>query len=224
MNALRHISIVSSGSVTCYALWRRKFDPLHVVWDLDHTLLCSVCPIPEACDEPQSRYFDQIDDDFAFKEGVPNTRTYWRPGAYCALRVIGLFAEQHVFTAAQASYTQNIMARLDPECTLFKSVTHRDAVPECVKVGKDLSLLKSAGGADNLRRMLLVDDKAKNFRPQAHRNGVLTKPYKYKDSDGDSNVERVEMLRIVGISFLSFLWPDARDVVRALDLAGSKPE
>jgi hypothetical protein len=209
-HALRHAFIISGGSVSGYAVWRSKYDPLHVVWDLDATLLCSVSPIPAA--EPHRRWFDQIDDDFPYEPGVANTRTFWRPGALAATRVIGWFAEQHVFTAAQASYTKNIMDALEPDARArFATVLHRDAAPECVRAGKDLTRVV---GADGLRRAILVDDRARNFAPQAYENGVLTRAYDALAAD--ATAERVECARLVGVAFLAFLSFDARTVARAL--------
>jgi|LauGreDrversion2_3_1035106.scaffolds.fasta_scaffold154962_2 hypothetical protein len=37
-------------------------------------------------------------------------------------RFCGLFCTQHVFTAAQGSYTQNILDHLDPDGTIFETV------------------------------------------------------------------------------------------------------
>ena len=208
--ALRRAAVIGSGSLTGYGLWRRSYDPLHVVWDLDGTLLCSVSPIPDTA--PHGAAFDQIDDDFPFEPDTPNTRTFWRPGARAALAVVGCFAEQHVFTAAQETYAANILAELDPDRTRFASVLHRDAVPECVRDGKDLARVV---GAENLRRVVLVDDRARNFAPQGYENGIRTPPYDALTAD--AMTERLEMARIVGVSFLAFLAFDARRVVAALD-------
>jgi len=127
-----------------------------------------VSPIPAG--DARGSYFDQIDDDFPYEGSAPNTRTFWRPGARAALAACGIFATQHVFTAAQDTYTANIMRELDGSA--FATVTTRDGVPSCVKRGKDLSLV-----VDRSDRSLLFDDRAKNFRPQRGRNGVLVKPY-----------------------------------------------
>ena len=202
--ALRRAAAASCGSVVAAAAYKRQTDPLHIFWDLDHTLLCSVSPIPAG--DARGSYFDQIDDDFPYEGSVPNTRTFWRPGARAALAVCGIFATQHVFTAAQDTYTANIMRELDGSA--FATVTTRDGVPSCVKQGKDLSLV-----VDRADRSLLFDDRAKNFRPQRGRNGVLVKPYdRVATSDA---AEMLEMARCVGIAFLALLAPDARDVVDA---------
>lgn len=202
--ALRRAAAASCGSVVAAAAYKRQTDPLHIFWDLDHTLLCSVSPIPAG--DARGSYFDQIDDDFPYEGSAPNTRTFWRPGARAALAACGVFATQHVFTAAQDTYTANIMRELDGSA--FATVTTRDGVPSCVKRGKDLSLV-----VDRADRSLLFDDRAKNFRPQRGRNGVLVKPY---DRAATSDAaEMLEMARCVGIAFLALLAPDARDVVDA---------
>jgi len=38
-------------------------------------------------------------------------------------RFCGLFCTQHVFTAAQGSYTKNILDHLDPDATIFETVS-----------------------------------------------------------------------------------------------------
>jgi len=38
-------------------------------------------------------------------------------------RFCGLFCTQHVFTAAQGTYTKNILDRLDPDATIFETVS-----------------------------------------------------------------------------------------------------
>ncbi|KAH8073094.1 phosphatase [Aureococcus anophagefferens] len=150
--ALRRAAAASCGSVVAAAAYKRQTDPLHIFWDLDHTLLCS-----------------------------------------------------HA-TAAQATYTANVMRELDGSA--FATVTTRDGVPSCVKRGKDLSLV-----VDRSDRSLLFDDRAKNFRPQRGRNGVLVKPY---DRAATSDAaEMLEMARCVGIAFSARARRSAASTLRA---------
>ena len=86
-------------------------DPLHVVWDLDSTLISSHS-LPDAERFGSRDSFDQFDDDFPAAGGPHNTRTFHRPWAALALAALDGFAVQHVFTAAQASYTANVLAEL----------------------------------------------------------------------------------------------------------------
>jgi hypothetical protein len=74
----------------------------------------------------------QIDDDFPFEGSEPNTRTTFRPFAKAALAYLGLFCTQHVFTAAQQTYTQNIMERLDPHARIFATVASLSVCKEVV--------------------------------------------------------------------------------------------
>lgn len=175
---------------------------------MDHTLLCSVCPMDKALAVTAANmaagHFDQIDDDFAFKPGANNTRTFWRPMAKPMLRFFGLFATQHVLTAAQTTYTDNVMARLDPDGNIFASVTDRDKEPSITKIGKDLSLVVGASG---LGRAILFDDKTYNFDPQPD-NGVLVTGYT------DVQADDWEMVRIAAIVLLALLAPDVRPVLR----------
>jgi len=218
-------SAVISSSALAYGAWVRKTRPLHIVWDLDATLLCSISPIVKA--PPGLRkgsWFDQIDDDFAFQPGEPNTRTVWRPGARFLLRVLDLFTTQHVYTAAQGTYTENITRELErAPCVArglcpslpFATVLHRDIVPHHdhhktpgVPRGKDLRHI--VGGSDEaLARAILFDDRVTNFEPQP-RNGVHVRPFTAADVEfgGDR-----EMARLVGIVLLAFFAPDARSVL-----------
>ena len=205
-------------AVASYPCYKAKFDPPHLIWDLDNTILCSISPHPNESSDistvvsplpnDSSRYFDQIDDDFPFNDDTPNTRTYWRPGAKAALKVCSLFSIQHVYTTAQRTYTDNIMAELDPKGELFQIIVHRDLRPDSVKRGKDLSVI-----TDRLDRAILFDDKTKNFGPQNGKNGIQTQPYDEAGVRGGDATQVMEMARLVGISVLALVVSDVRDVV-----------
>mmetsp|Transcript_5913 Transcript_5913/g.16642 ORF Transcript_5913/g.16642 Transcript_5913/m.16642 type:complete len:231 (-) Transcript_5913:330-1022(-) len=210
-------------AAVAYPAYKAKYDPPELVWDLDNTILCSICPHPDKRNDKEenddngiigpfpndtSRYFDQIDDDFPFEDNVPNTRTYWRPGAKIALQFCSMFSIQHVFTTAQKTYTDNILLELDPKGELFHNIIHRDIRPESVKKGKDLSKI-----TDRLDRTILFDDKLKNFRPQKGKNGVQARLYDETSVRGSDAREMMEMARLVGISVLALLVTDVRDIV-----------
>jgi hypothetical protein len=82
--------LITGGAVGTHALLMAKLRPLHLVWDLDNTLLLSITPLAKGVAAtqrlPAARWFDQIDDDFPHPDGQPNTRTTLRPGARAALR------------------------------------------------------------------------------------------------------------------------------------------
>lgn len=213
----RPLVVIAGGGTTGYATYKARTDPPHLFWDLDHTLLCSVTPLPTSTSSSSGNtntvsntdYFDQIDDDFPHdpQTNAPNTRTYIRPGARGALKFCGLFGVNHVFTAAQGTYTRNILANLDPDGTIFETVTHRDDLPSIVQKGKDLSLR-----SDRLDRAILYDDRTYNFLPQNYRNGIEVKPY--NDVEGSSSMDEAkEMVRCVGIAFLTLVASDVRAVV-----------
>ena len=161
-------------------------------------------------------HFDPIDDDFPFNPTTlePNTRTYFRPGARAALQICSYFGILHVYTAAQESYTNNILKQLDPDRRLFDKVIHRDDYPAIVKEGKDLTV-----GTDRMDRAILFDDKVSNFQPQQFENGIRVLPYTSERVDGHSwtgyLIDIAEMARLVGISFWGsiHLSGDARKVV-----------
>lgn len=214
----RHAGGALALATVTYGAWIRKNRPLHIVWDLDATLLCSICPIAKA--PPglrKSTYFDQLDDDFPFAPGQLNTRTVWRPGARFWLRVLDVIAIQHVYTAAQGTYTENILRQIErAPCVArglcppipFASVIHRDSElgRDHSRRGKDIS--RAIGPGRELERALLFDDRVRNFRPQP-RNGVHVKPFTATDVEfgGDR-----EMLRLVGIALIAFFAPDVREV------------
>lgn len=272
MTAARRLLLGTTGGVSAFAAYKAKTDPPHIVWDLDNTLLCSVVtllpPVGStttytATDATASSsffsydYFEQIDDDFPFNDRTPNTRTFWRPGVKILLQVCGTFAVQHVYTTAQGTYTDNILAQLDPKRTIFHTVIHRDIAPASVKDGKDLTLIESivhhrqqrkaveevlANNENNkddvattmakfqksklekpaglLHRMILFDDRTKNFTPQKGENGVHVFPFQIETDPHlpppsavpaeDWFRESKEVARMVGISFLALLVPDVR--------------
>eukprot|EP00873_Tetraselmis_striata_P014365 jgi/Tetstr1/434629/TSEL_023720.t1 len=208
------------GAGAGWGAYQAAHHPLHLVWDLDHTLLLSITPLDAGqvatatAKRAPDTYFDQIDDDFPFTPDVPNTRTCWRPGAHAALRFCGLFATQHVFTAGQATYCSNIIDRLDPEGSIFATITHRDMVPHhdyhtAVPVGKDLTRVPQLVEAGALPcRTILFDDRLANFTPQP-RNGLAVAPYT------DVGVPDWELARLCLVAFLALLAPDIRPVLQA---------
>merc|ERR1711988_427320 len=108
------------------------------------------------------------------------------------IRFVSNFVVNHVYTAAQGSYTNNVMQRLDPDDELFRTVTHRDIVPHhnfhgtttAGFVGKDLGVVPGLLEADRLpRRAILIDDRVYNFDPQPD-NGVHVQGYFEVGSDG----------------------------------------
>ena len=252
----------SFGGLFGYSHAKAKYDPPHLVWDLDNTILCSLTPLPSpnpttttvttttASTSNIDKYldsFDQIDDDFPFdKDGqTPNTRTYWRPGARTMLKFCSYFAVQHIYTTAQGTYTDNILNALDPSIrSLFQTIIHRDVAPSSVKKGKDLSLIVKAvllsdevdqgkdmsNSMDNTyvsssllnRRMVLFDDRVKNFTPQNGFNGIHVWPYQIKVEEDKNQpifdlsqyfLELLEVNRMASISVLCLLVPDVRSVV-----------
>ena len=241
----RRVSIGGMTTLTGWAGYKSKTDPVHLFWDLDHTILCSVTPLPTTrtttattIDDidnisekdksdgrayssllssliptpPTLHHFDQVDDDFPYNKSTlePNTRTYFRPGARTALYLCSKFAVCHVYTAAQETYTTNILNELDPRKELFKGfVLHRCDYPKIVKEGKDLTVVMIDRSVDNdggigdtndsdaatredhnnndndehairLERSILFDDKISNFIPQRSENGVSVVPFSLK--------------------------------------------
>ncbi len=204
--------MLSRGTAALVAAGGARFayqaarDPLHVVWDLDSTLISSQL-LPDAERFASRDYFDQFDDFPPAAAGGPhNTRTFHRPWAALALGALDVFAVQHVFTAAQASYTANVLAELDPARARFRRVLTRDdawAGGENPRA-KDLTHLVRE---DELRRVVFFDDRLRNFAPQP-RNGVLVKPFE------DPSRPDAEMLRLLAICALCTVADDVRPVLR----------
>jgi hypothetical protein len=127
---LQRAVLAACGGGGLWAALQAKYRPLHVVWDLDNTLLLSLTPLSKGVVAtqhlPAARYFDIIDDDFPFVAGRPNARTTFRPGARAGLAFLGLFCTQHVFTAAQASESTSSPCRINVlhtcMCMLFNDM------------------------------------------------------------------------------------------------------
>jgi hypothetical protein len=244
----RRFLLGSTGGISAYGTYKAKYDPLHLVWDLDNTILCSVTPLSTliATDDDESRYdaFDQIDDDFPVANpATPNTRTYWRPGARTALSFCRLFAIQHVYTTAQGTYTANVLQELDPHRTLFHTVLHRDLAPASVQQGKDLSLIAKAvvtttstasAGQDPsssssssslslMNRLVLLDDRVHNFAPQNGKNGLHVFPFQVKkvpanENDIDDNIDSSSSTAVMN-SIQMDTMQEMREVARLVGIA-----
>ncbi len=246
----RKIALGGTSGLFAFAGYKSHFDPVHMFWDLDQTIICSI-PIPILPDHvgeqnsnytskypvgpsnlashllpapPQLIYFDQIDDDFPYddKSLAPNTRTYFRPGAQLAIKLCNIFGTVHIYTAAQETYTNNIVNELMNSGILFQEVLNRDKFPLIVSEGKDLNVF---GNRYNLRRSILFDDKQENFRPQNYENGIAVVPFtpdrvqKIRDGSWVAYLEELkEMSRLVGIAFWSstHLSGDVRRVVASV--------
>jgi len=122
-----------------------------------------------------------------------------------ALRLCSYFGVLHIYTAAQGTYTNNILNELDRERSVFQRVIHRDDFPQIVKEGKDLSV-----GTDDMKRAILFDDKLSNFKPQNYENGIGVAPFtadkvmRCNDGSWSAYLQEVkEMSRLVGIAFFS---------------------
>lgn len=214
----------TSLSVGSLAAYRKLTDPLDIFLDLDHTILCSITPLPISDDggERALQWFDQIDDDFPFETNSPNTRTYLRPLSTATIYFCSVIGRVHVYTAAQKTYTDNILKKIDPSKTLFGQVLHRDDHPGIVRKGKDLIFAR--GGENGLRRSVLFDDKVANFAPQDYRNGIPIRPFTAARvaACGQSNMacisEASEMLKICFVALFCSVVPsgDARDVIKRL--------
>eukprot|EP01082_Thalassiosira_pseudonana_P007474 g7054.t1 g7054 contig23:1760911-1761789(-) len=197
LSNVRRAALAGTTGLTGFATFKANTDPIHLFWDLDHTILCSISPLPDGGAPAR-----------------PNTRTYFRPGARAALQICSYIGILHVYTAAQESYTNNILKQLDPDRRLFDKVIHRDDYPATVKEGKDLTV-----GTDRMDRAILFDDKVSNFQPQQFENGISVLPYTSERVDGHSwtgyLIDIAEMARLVGISFWGsiHLSGDARKVV-----------
>ena len=181
-------------------------DPILVVWDLDATLISSHL-LPDAERFPRRECFDQYDDDFPPGEaGAPNTRTFHRPWAARTLAVLDCFAKQHVMTAAQRTYTENVLAHIDPRRKRFERVLTRDDAWAGGQAPPSKDLLHIVAEA-KLRRTVFFDDRLRNFTPQP-RNGICVQPFE------DPTQPDRECLRMICICVLCTLASDVRPVLR----------
>ena len=124
---------------------------------------------PHASPPESHAYFDQYDDDLPPPDNGEfpyNTRTYWRPGARAALKIVSAFATMHIYTAAQASYCAQVQRRLEADGLHFASTTHRESHSQhdMMREGKDLRLALHEG---SLKRALFFRRSRRKFRPAA---------------------------------------------------------
>ena len=216
-------AVVGLGTAGIYVAWRAVRNPIHVVWDLDAVVISSQCPLVEAVEKfpaaQFSNYFDQIDDDFPFQEGIPNTRTFWRPGVRLLITLLRPFAIQYVFTSAQATYCDNVMKRLDPTHSIFRQVIHRDIFEpphQLGRIGKDIAPLlgleslndKTKKAKALAQRAILLDDQPRYHKAQPQ-NGLLVKPF-VDVKEGDNYTE---VLRIGWVLCHCFFAHDVRSVL-----------
>jgi hypothetical protein len=201
----RRVSTIGITSLTGWTGYKANTDPIHIFWDLDLTILCSVTPLPKNHDSddvtknnnassllkpPTLDYFDQIDDDFPYNTQTlsPNTRTYIRPGAKFTLWLCSKLGICHVYTAAQESYTMNILREIDPNREIFRGfVLHRSDYPQIVKEGKDLTVVMMGGNRWT---------KAKNSATPTDNDEVVTTT-KENDDDDKQNDDAIRLERAI---------------------------
>lgn len=221
--------------ITARFLYQKHFNPLHIIWDLDATILASHLLGSKADDFDTNEfpdYFDQVDDDFPYENwDTPNTRTWFRPFAKTVLKILSFFTKQHVFTSAQESYTNNILNHLN-KCNLnvFDKVLHRDLYKKGYlrKHGKNICEIigyndENGGDHDHdhddgkenplIKRTLLFDDQKRYLKPWPN-NGILVKPY----GDVEEGKNDREMLRFFGIILLSHFVNDVTTVTKFFGL------
>lgn len=160
-------------------------------------------------------YFDQIDDDFPFIEGIPNTRTWFRPYAKKVLHILSYFTIQHIFTSAQKTYTDNITNELkrSTKYNYFKVIKHRDLYPKhhLKTNGKNLIEIVGEKNTHLLKRTLFFDDQVRYLKANPL-NSILVKPY--EDINEGSNDK--EMLKYLMIILLCHMMNDVRFVLKIL--------
>lgn len=171
------IVCVWGGAACCHNL---AF-PLNVVWDLDETLISSehVRQKREKRGEeqkviilPAKRKADEVahidDDGIQFISRA-------RPYAVFVLRALQFLpgCNQYVSTAASTGYMDNVLFMLDPQSKIFSAVVAGQS-----SRGKDLRLVLPEGSDPDLRRTVLVDNKASCHTPQP-RNGIVVMDYVY---------------------------------------------
>ena len=198
-------------------------NPLHIIWDLDYTILASHS-LPKCNDKYSIKiypdYFDQIDDDYPFQDNIPNTRTWFRQYAKLVINILSYMCYQHIFTSAQETYTCNILKALKEQTgnEYFKIIKHRDLYPPLfLRNGK--SIFEIINGLTNnknkrlllAKRTLLFDDQIRYLRLYPY-NGILVKPYK----DVLTTYQDYEMIKIFILIIICHMFSDVRLVVKNL--------
>eukprot|EP01084_Bolivina_argentea_P312320 540712_1 len=208
----------ATTAICCRFMYKAITDPMHIIWDLDATILASHL-LPKCKDNfPAIKYpdyFDQIDDDFSFEEGIPNTRTWFRPYAKFTIYILSYFTVQHIFTSAQKTYTDNITNELIKSTghNYFKVIKHRDLYPPKYlrKNGKNIYEIIGKNNEKLLKRSILFDDQIRYLKPHPL-NGILVKIYK----DINKGANDKEMIKYLGIIIICHLLNDVRFTLKLL--------
>jgi len=175
--------------------------PLHIVWDLDDTVIksdhiCNVTDQTLKCTilSQHSYHFEHIDDD------LMHFKTRIRPHARPVLFLLSLVSRQYIFTAASRGYMENVARVVDPRGNIFtKKLSSSDFPKGTLRNGKDIRLL-----VDNPKRTILIDDNILYHRSQPT-NGVHARAF---------NTDDRELLRICFILLRCLFVADVRDVLR----------
>jgi hypothetical protein len=167
---------------------------LHLVWDLDATLI-------------DTTYEDAPSADVSFASssgGGKHYSVHFRPYAQSVLVLLRRSNDMYMFTAATPGYTDRILAKLVPP-GFFLEVLYRDALTKfpprphhrhthrAHQFSKDLT--RVAGGSLDLSRAVLIDDKATNQVDGQHI--IVVRPYDVKAEGASRDAEMLRVLAIV---------------------------
>jgi hypothetical protein len=153
------------------------FHPLHLVWDLDQTLIRSVQRSQTGKPQKEEIFCScwnkmyHIDDDGITFETFMRPHARWLLSLFFLLRI-----KQYVFTSASQGYMNNVVTFLDPWGWIFESKKMWYEKGMDLTKGKDISLLSPF---ITLKNALLIDDNPKYH--QAHRPGYLIAPFDKDD-------------------------------------------
>lgn len=166
-----------------------KFSRMHIVWDLDRTLIVSETlerelPAEQAvtvlATDADGRGIEHVDDDCI------RFHTVMRPWASFVLRFLHVMgAKQYVYTAATDGYMRNVCSMLDAHGTLFVDHLSITQTPNLVSVGKRIRLFEERTRGQHAgfayEHALLVDDGLRYHKAQPQQ-GILCTPTTYADA------------------------------------------
>ena len=166
---------------------------LILILDIDKTMIYSQCfDSKEKADEYAKRnsslHCVQVQD---LISGENYCTINFRPGLMDFLETIATTFETHIFTAGSAGYAKHIAEILDPNGIYFKQLWSLEHCQKNRSVDggyiKDLSTLPL--GQDDLKRVVLLDDRAVNVFA-CMGNAILIK--QFMDDPNDKELEKIQ--------------------------------
>lgn len=174
-------SFLCLGSGAGFA-YRRRNNPLHVIWSLDSTLIHSTHVQTHSDRRKASTVLEASETEFRHVDDKLNEyKSNIRKDAKLVLQICNLFAKQYVFANSTDGYVRNAISVLDPEGEIIAdSLSSSNFSKNYLNsMGKEIELLM---GEETLR-CVLIDHRLTSFKAQPE-SGLWIHPWKGDEEDG----------------------------------------